>query len=629
MMKGMMSVLHPTFDALSAYADQSNPNAGTGRVGRHVATCAQCTDVVREIRELGESVRASTIEGAPRDLWSRIALAVATEPKPAPRESTPPDSVPWEIAPSLRPTRTWPVPARTALRRVAIAVTVATAALIVAVVVTQRTPPLYASGPSRFTISPARPAPGTTVHVRYQPPPRLAALSGILLVGQYVTDPARAKQDFYFGGEYDSLTVLRKTADGSMVGDLTLPANFAAVSLVVADAQGPGFDADGMFSWLLVGGDPQGRPVLRSLLAALSLDGHYGSRSRAGVLDTLQRYFPEHPAGFATADHYRSEGIFANLIKYFESAQRKYVAFDTRLGKQKTLDADRLAAMIAFARRIEEPGEAAQWTMRLVREHPDDPRALASYADVLHEKELRQLPKDSIAPFIPLLDSLYERSRVDMRFSFAGTLVTRYGDEAMQRRWALHVLQDKPGALTYGLPIDERWLREPDVRAQAASSLHTALSMPCATLRFGRLWWSAGSEHRYCLNGRSRAYADLSHIALLDGHLAEASVFSDSSSVFAERAGTCSVRAARRAKGELLLARGDTLGAARAFANPYEFQNWQTMDMRVHLFRRLAATVDSARWAALDAEAIQEMKPCLRIAYVRDSLERRAQQAWR
>ena len=629
MMKGMMNVLHPTFDSLSAYADQQDSNAGSTRVGRHVAKCAQCTDVVREIRGLGELVRATTGEGAPKDLWSRIAMAAATEPKPAPRESAPPASVPWEIAPSLRPTRTWPVPARTAVRRVAIGVSMATAALIVAVLVTQRTPPLYASGPSRFTISPARPAPGTTVHVRYQPPPRLAALNGVLLIGQYVSDPARAKQDFYFGGEYDSLAVLRKTADGAMVGDFTLPSNFAAVSLVVADGQGPAYDADGMFSWLLVGGDPQGRPVLRSLLAALSLDGLYGSRSRVGVLDTLQRYFPEHPAGFATADHYRSEGMFANLIKYFESAQRKYVAFDTRLFKVKTLDADRLAAMISFARRIEEPGEAAKWTMRLVREHPEDPRALASYADMLHERELRQLPKDSIAPWIPMLDSLYERSGVDMRFSFAGTLVTRYGDEAMQRRWALHLVKDKPGALTFGLPIDERWLREPDVRAQAASSLRTALSMPCVALRFGRLWRSAGAEHRYCLNGRSRAYADLSHIALLDGRLAEASVFSDSSSIFAERAGTCSVRSARRAKGELLLARGDTLGAARAFANPYEFQNWQTIDMRVQLFRRLAATVDSAKWAALDAEAIQEMKPCLRTAYVRDSLERRAQQAWR
>ena len=73
MMKGLLNILHPAFDALSAYADLTELDGARSRVGRHVARCAQCREVVTEIRGLGQAAREAETEGAPSGLWSRIS----------------------------------------------------------------------------------------------------------------------------------------------------------------------------------------------------------------------------------------------------------------------------------------------------------------------------------------------------------------------------------------------------------------------------------------------------------------------------------------------------------------------------------------------------------------------------
>ena len=635
MMNGLLNVLHPTFDALSAYADLSELDGQRSRVGRHVTRCAQCREVVGDIRGLGTAARAAEAdaacdtESAPDNLWARIEVAAveAAQDEAKPRETPQPGTEPWEVAPSLRPTRHWPIPTKRSLARIGGSVAVAAAALLAVALGTGDTPSLLANAPSRLTVTPFRPAPGSTVHVRFNPPPSFAAEDKLVLIGQYLSDAKRASTDFYFGGTYDSLAVLRRAADGAMVGDFRVPSDFGAVSLVVVEPSGRRYAADGLHSWIVVGGDSRGRPVLNSLLAAFALDGLYGSASRASVLDTLQRYFPDHPAGFATARRYRGEGMFADLFRFFQGAERKYIAFNSKLAKQAALDATVIASMVDFAYELQEPGEAARWTRRLVLEHPDDPRALPYYARMVHEMELEELPADSIRPYVGLLDSLFERA-VSLDASFVGNegvgIVNRYGSAAMQRRWALRSLQRaRNGRLS--LNINPKWLEDREIRDQAVITLRAGLAARCKLpgwmTRAGR---SEQQRVRHCGGVQGSALAALSEIALIDGQTSRALSLADSAVERYRLAGTCWSDGGHSARGHALLARGDTVAASREFAYAYApYDNWQTIAVYTAIVKRIGAAVDSTTWAAFGAEGKSELKRCMGAARVRDSLERR------
>jgi hypothetical protein len=76
----------------------------------------------------------------------------------------------------------------------------------------------------------------------------------------------------------------------------------------------------------------------------------------------------------------------------------------------------------------------------------------------------------------------------------------------------------------------------------------------------------------------------------------------------------------RNARGEALLARGDTVAAAREFAFSVGQVSWQSIDARKAIVKRLGTAVDSAKWAAFDAEASRASKQCLRAGAVRDSM---------
>ena len=94
MMNALMYAMHPTFDALSAFADLSDVGGKKTRVGRHVSRCARCRDTLEEIRALGIAVRASSSEGAPSGLWHRIERAASgnSVSHAEPRETLPPDA---------------------------------------------------------------------------------------------------------------------------------------------------------------------------------------------------------------------------------------------------------------------------------------------------------------------------------------------------------------------------------------------------------------------------------------------------------------------------------------------------------------------------------------------------------
>ena len=627
MMKGLLNALHPAFESLSAFADAPATPAARSHVARHVARCAVCRAVVADIRAMGEAVRTSAVESVPGGIWSRIERAVAqgAQDGAKPRETPAPDAAPWEAAPSLRPTRHIPAPMRRSLVRIGATLACAAAAMLVVVLVTGRTRSLLASDATRLAFTPFRPAPGALVHVRYNASPKLAGQDRLVLLGQYINDAARVRSDYYFGGQYDSVATLTRAADGAMVGDFRVPADFRMVSLRVTDPAGRVNEGDGLFSWILIGGDRTGRPSLASLLAGVSLDMLYGSPERERVLDTLQKYFPDHPAGFATAKHYRGEGKFSGLFKLFQGAERKYLYFNAKLDAVAKLDADRIVAMINFARQIEEPAEAAKWTRRLVREHPADPRTLPYFARVVHDVELKEPPRDSITAYLPLLDSLLVRAGPGAQpDGQARALVNQYGDESMQRRWLLRALDARmqQGALVRGLDLGDKWMRDADIRRRSETLLRANLAGSCAMPRWlSRGWASPQRKQNYCTSGRAAALASLSDIALRDGQTAHALALADSAVALVSGGSFC-IRTGRAERGEALLVSGDTLAAAGEFAKAYGFPTWRNIDAAKTIATRLGSVVTGAAFEVMRLRAEADGAACMREASARDSIGR-------
>jgi hypothetical protein len=629
-----MSILtngfHPSFDALSTTADQSDLDAARTRTGRHVARCATCAAVVAEIREMGAAARAIELPGAPAGLWARIGRQAANEPAPATPHPTPSperEEV-WAPAPSLRPTVHVPSPLRRRALRVGVGILAAAALVIAVLVAAPSRSPLFATAASRITFTPFRPAPGARVTVRYVPAPKMAKYDRLVLVGSYLGPATEPKPDYYFGGIYDSLATLHRASDGAMVGEFTVPADFRAVSLVVEDPEGMTYDGDGLTSWILVGGDARGRPVLESLLGAAGYDGFYGTPGRARILDTLQRYFPGHPGGFAMARRYYGHGVFSDLLEFFKGAERKYAEFDAKLEKLPRVDAGRTVAMITFANNIEEPGEVAKWTERLIREHPDDPRAPVLYAGMLHEMENRGAPADSIRRLVARLDSLGGRTPLTGRdYGVGQDLIERYGDAAMQRRWILRAARSGQRSLyMYRVNVADRWLADPEIREATVASLNGFTARDCGrptghyARRLSYFSWKAN-----CVQGRMFAYSQLSHIALLQHEVGRARAFADSSIALNASTGGCFGGPLHRTLANAMLAAGDTAGAARAFAQAFWFNDGkhETAVERDSIRRLVATAIDSARFVGLVAEAERRAVACQQKA----NAERKAAQA--
>lgn len=559
-MSGLMTGFHPSFDALSAHADRTDVEAARTRVARHVARCAQCRAEVREIRALGDAVRAMRSPAATPGLRARIEGA-------APGVQAPADT--------LSVTR--PVRARSSLRR---AVTgIAAGLLLVATVsvVLWPRPSLQAAGPSRLTFAPARPVPGGRLTIRYLPAPGLASADRLVLVGRWAR-PAGSNA-FPFAGRTDalgdSLAVLTRAADGAFVTTLTLPSNFLAVDLGVMDPVRDTYDVDGRAPWLVVGGATNGEPSLAALLAAH--DAHRDvfapwvgtdqmrSRQGADLADSLKRYFPRHPSGWAYTRSYGMSGGRFDFLRFFQSAERKYASLFDQLWPSPQLDAERLHDMVEFAYNISEPGEALRWAGRLAEEHPEDPRALIDLTGALHELELRTPPAlaDSMRAWLPALDRAYLAAPVpNVGYDEALHLAGVYGDSATKIRWLARAQANGQMGniwmMSRRTPVGERAAAERELRLRAERG---------CTLAPGRLplGEAIADWTRRCELYRGMAYGYLSLATLTAGAPRTALAESDSAILAMRRAGFCGPSRGYVDHALASLALGDTATAARDF----------------------------------------------------------------
>ena len=559
-MSGLTTGFHPSFDALSAHADRNDVEAARTRVARHVARCEQCRAEVREIRALGDAARAMTVPAAPAWLRARIESAVphAEETSPA-------------------ATFAGTTPVRSPRRRAALSIAAGLVVIATATVVLWPRPALQAASPSRLTFSPSRPVPGGRLTVRYQPGPALAGAARLVLVGRYAR-PAGLNAHPFVGriAELaDSLAVLTRAPDGAFAATLTLPPDFLALDLGVLDPVRDVYDVDGRAPWLVVGGATSGGPSLTALLAAH--DAHRDvfapwvgtdrmhSRQAADLADSLKRYFPRHPSGWAFTRSYGvSHGRF-DFLRFFESAERKYASMFDQLWPMPRLDAERLHDMVEFANNVSEPGEVLRWASRLVDEHPEDPRALIDLAGALHEMELRSPPAlgDSMRAWLPVLDRAYLAAPVpNVGYDDATRLALAYGDSVTKERWRERGRANgEIGSVWMMTQIASRLERD-DADRELRLRAERACVLPAGRFPLGQ---AVEDWARRCELYRGIAYGYLSFTTLSKGAPRAALAEADSTIVAMRRGGLCGPARGYLDHALASLALGDTATATRDF----------------------------------------------------------------
>jgi hypothetical protein len=597
---------HPEFDALSALADLDARRGVRSRAARHVERCESCRAVVEEIRALGDAARALDIEPAPADLWERIRLAADGDSARTAASALADRAV--TIVPVRERTVALDVPASSSrawtVRRV-----LGGAAIVVvlaAMVLWPSRASLDASGPSRLTFTPSRPVPGGVMTVRYRPARWFSGAPRLVLAGRYVK-PARGAQVRYVGARdgLDSLASLRRTADGSYEARVHLPDDFLGVRMAVFDSAGTAHDEDGSDLWVAIGGTRDHAPSLASFVASYTPASRRAqSRQSVSVADSIQRYFPGHPAGWSLYDRFgTSKGLF-DFYRYFWSAERKYASLDATLSPMRGLDAEQLWAMVSLAAKIDEPAEQAKWALRLVREHPEDPRAFGALAGVVHAIELRDPPHvaDSIAPWLPVLDSLYERSHaVIPEGSYDMEIFRRQGDSAFKAGWSRRVTRERPYFTTAGLP------KIPDATVEAA--VRRQLAAGCARPPGKFPMPDVAAWKQWCGFDHMLLWTYLAEAHLERGHPAVAEALADSALVVIARScGADRIALTTRAKARL--ARGDTSGAAHDYAEAYG--RWTVQkEARERAAAVLGSRFDASRFDAVGDSSRRTFFACI------------------
>lgn len=651
----LMNGFHPSFEALSALADQGELEASRTRVGRHVSRCAECRGVVADIRSYGDAVRETEAPAMPDGLWARIQGGLQSaapgggdqhgSDRPqqgdgadrAPRGTPSPDDDAWRAAPALRPTTHVPSPIRRGMRRGAILLAAAAVIVGVLLVPTSKGDRLQASpttGTWRF--SPARPAPGATVTVRFEPPASMKPAPSFMLLGTpapaapWVGEP-RAMS---WGGLQDSLGMLTRQPDGAYSGRFVVPAGFTAMLLRLGDVSGSRprriiMSPDGPVNRdrepvaMLVGGDSRGEPSLASLTAALELWSGQPSDPYA-VADTLIRYFPSEPIGYAADRRVGSHRLIDDLIAYFKRGERQYVKFDQRYMARPSVSAEHEMAMIEFAQRIDEPAEVRKWTMRLAREHADDPRALYFYGTMLTRMLGRPNTVDSVRAALPLADTLWERNghrMVDIEIVRAASTVE---DTAAYRRWAVRAFSGElRGFRGDYIGLDSDLLDDPGIRAVAVPRLRQQVAASCEVPAGKVSFWMGNMAWRYnCQMRRAMTFNTLSRAARLDGHPREALALADSSLAVSAAYHVCGTTGGHRRRGEALLALHDTAAAVPELAKGIGYLNWRALQRQDSLAARLRGVISRAQLDSLVRKGNDEQVACAAEASRRERAER-------
>jgi hypothetical protein len=426
---------HPDFEALSAHADRSDTEAARTKVGRHVAGCEACRATVAEIRAFGAAARGSDVPAMPRRLWGRIEQQI----EDGNQHDSATGSAELEVAVAAtnddRPAKGAPAPKHAGLgaRRTVLGL-VAVFAVISTVLVLDSREPLAAATPRRLTTDRDAAPPGATITFHYRP---IAALADqpTLTLWRVGSDVVRYDRPLM------RAATLRRVSALDFTGRATMPDSILLASYVVGDSTGKLLDRTelrgGYMPAVVLAADRRGQPRLDAFVAALGGARSAPARSSLAHLATrMRKLYPNAPETWILAEVHAPRGVVGDVVRLFESRERKYYGWHDRLEHRANLSESTEQMMSAIGWELMDTARAEFWTNRLIQDHPTSPWApslwLSRYADV---------PRDSAAIVLRAFEPIYARatSVQGNALERASSLAMLSGDSTLIRRWHLRV----------------------------------------------------------------------------------------------------------------------------------------------------------------------------------------------
>ena len=575
--------MHPSDETLSRLADQSEIERMRSRAGRHAARCERCRGEIAAIEALGEAVRAMPEPALPDAVLARVVERRRSDEPLAP---SPVGGGAVSAKNGEAQGRHW-----STKKRSAIAAAAAVIVLAVLVGPMWRRHILAAAAPGRATMLPLYPKPGATVGLRFVPASNWTGGDTLWVTGvidrRYLPEGARRL------GPTPVASLLLRERDGGYRGRVTLPGDALSGALTFMTEPVAGPRTRRVAKLLVLTSDASGaRPSLDAMESAVYHDRSFMVEKTLG--DAFARWAPGHPMRWLVDASRARRGPF-DWLQFFSSGERRFAQLTTQLNARKNVRAGELAGMAGLAYRLEEPAAAAEWTERLVREHPGDPWTVDLRAQEIHEMELREAPEDSIRRLIPSLDTLFMNAHGQVADMYRVIMIVgNHADSATQRRWALRAAR----AGTF-LPNEfygrQAILRDPDMQDSVVAFARGTLAVGTQP----ELWNSAA----YIADARierARAYSYLASVALARRQYRAAVALTDSA-----RLSECAAMG-QDTRALALLALGDTAAALPYLAAFGKNSAMLTPDSASKL---LGSRFDQSRWRqAVDSvEAVRQL----------------------
>ena len=603
-----LTAMHPTFDALSAYADRTDLEGARSRTGRHVACCAECRDAIIDIRALGDAARAMKSDAAPPDLWDRILEDRRIVGRR--HEGLVDMTVP--AAPHNVPTRMW----RT------MSILAAAAAIIAAVALSlgaRRT--LVAATPRRLVLAQPFAAPGARISVRYRPVPALAGQHELTVWASYrnMDERRHPRND----ARLVRAGLLRRESAQLYTGTVSLPDGALAAGFVVGDSAGEVIDrsdaGSGQFLATVIAADRAGRPRFDALVAYLDEVRRFAPRADvASAGNAMTIHYPDRPETWLLTYRMPGRGVVRDFVIAFLSFERAYIGWHEKLERRTGLSAQTEAMMAEMGRELDDTERADFWIERLLREHPADGRG-----QELWISRRRHVPQDSVAIVLAAFESLWLRANGNARMIDAATaLAERSGDPTLRATWSARLAPVRPAWIgevgADPFPSDSAALEKVERQLVANLDALTRDSLGTPTL-----WRTARQDARFSRFRRQRIETRLAAIQLLRGDARGARAALDRIRLASVSEGAgCPFPETIRWRAEASLRLGDTVSAREDLAYLATTQNWRVAAVADSAPRLLGDSFSTESWSAAMTRAAEEHRRCFALGRSRAAAER-------
>ncbi len=403
---------------------------------------------------------------------------------------------------------------------------------------------------------PMAPKPGTRVTATYAPMSGFVGEHALLLRGHYRV----ADADKVGGIRNVVIATLHRAEHGVFTASFVFPDSAVYGRFAVEDSAGERVDANAGMLWELVARGPDGRPLYAGLIQ--SAHDHYGFWREALNANTkAMRLYPDSLDGWSLLRFHEhlalgSGGPAVDSALKFHT--KNFATLNARFANRTQVAPSVIAAMFDYARSIGDTAATAFWRARVLSEASGtrtaaQERGVATLAKWYKDKDA----KSALAAYEEYWPQA--KGTHSQLPGWALQIAASTGDTAMIDLWSERVRANSgPGDLG-NLPY---WLATvPARRALALSTQEEALArLDAADPARRPLDQSIPQARRIQAANRARALGGIGRTLALMGRLDEA----------IDKLERASVRMMSpelfQTLGDLRLAKGDTVGAAREFA---------------------------------------------------------------